>query len=107
MMCQRIGRPPISTIGFGRISVSPRDAYRVRRRGSSLARPRYYGRLHDDRCRNRNDESPAARAIGVLLAQDLVGEIPGEQKRVADIRRQKMLRRLDGNMGPGCEETVF
>ena len=34
MMCQRIGRPPISTIGFGVRSVSSASACRARRRGS-------------------------------------------------------------------------
>src|SRR5438034_6864139 len=110
MMCQRIGRPPISTIGFGRISVSsakrvPRPPQRIMACTRVIVRTR--SGLDDARARDRDDESTAARSIDLLLPEDLVCEVPREQKRVPNVGCDKTLRRLDRDVRPRCEEAVF
>src|SRR6266550_4367927 len=110
MMCQRIGRPPISTIGFGRISVSsakrvPRPPQRIMACTRVIVRTR--SGLDDARARDRDDESTAARSIGLLLPEDLVREVPREQKGVADIRSNKTLGRLDRDVRTWREQTML
>src|SRR6267143_2999847 len=98
MMCQRIGRPPISTIGLGRTSVSsarrvPNPPQRITACTGDIVRTRSW--LDDTRAWDRDDESTPARAIRVLLPEDLVREVPREQERVADVGSHETLRWLD------------
>ena len=74
-MCQRIGRPPISTIGFGLTSVSSECASRGRPRGS---RPSYRQesagaahRLSQENLRARPRRRPTVRGPTTLPASRL------------------------------------
>src|SRR6476620_12770569 len=76
MMCQRIGLPPISTIGLGRVVVS--SASRV---PFPPARMTTFISVHP-RFRHGSDEPPALSPVTYLLIHDLARKIPGQNEHV-------------------------
>src|ERR1017187_6940548 len=93
MICQRIGRPPISTIGFGRYSVSSRN--RVPSPPARIATFMDY----DSRALAWTTYPPAIRSGGVTHGDDQARQDNGQQRHGDRVERRTGAVRLIGGGG--------
>ena len=103
MMCQSSGCPPISTIGLGRVAVS--SASRV---PSPPASSTTFMLSHHPRLGYGTMNRPAAIPVRLLLAHDLVGEIPREDQHVVGPPLvASVVHGRTGDVLPGVNRPTF
>src|SRR2546423_12240663 len=110
MLCQRIGREPIGTIGLGIASeYSRRRRPRPPQNTTTFMRPvsRPPASFEDPYLGDRHEE-PSVPLAGVLeLVADLVRQVPGQDPDRVRTGLREALRRLNGDVRPRRDAAVL
>src|ERR1051325_10791350 len=101
MMCQRIGLPPISTIGLGRIAVSS-----AKRAPFPPARITTFISMRH-RLREGGNEAAARGTVRLLLAHDLGGEVPRQYDDIVRTLVEERRDRPDRNVHAGRKQPYL